>query len=163
MKQTVVHLHKDSYKFSAAHMTVFHRTEKEALHGHTYRVAIEIGLVEAPELPIIPFEHFKKPILAICHQWDEKVLLPRASPYLKVIHEAEQAEFTLCGKRYSLPSDEVVWLPVDNVTTENLSREFLSAYAAALEILIKEKRINQIKVTIEETPGLGSSTHWQLN
>ena len=162
MKQTIIHLRKDAFKFSAAHMTVFGLSDKEALHGHNYQVSVDIGLNETTDSEMIPFVVFKKAILAICHQWDEKVLLPKASPYLQDRSTDDQADFTLCGRRYSLPQIEVVWLPVDNVTTESLSKEFLSAFAVAIESVIKAKKINQITVRVEEAPGQGSSTTWKL-
>src|SRR5689334_832742 len=120
-----VHIRKDAFKFSSAHMTVFHDGTKESLHGHNYTTDITIELKEASVGELISFSEYKKSIREICSEWDEKVLLPRNCPYLEVRSETEyEVEFFLCHKRYVLPQEEVVFLSVDNITSESLAREF---------------------------------------
>ena len=37
-----IHLHKENFKFSAAHFLIFPDGSAERLHGHNYRVFVEI-------------------------------------------------------------------------------------------------------------------------
>lgn len=161
LKQTAIHLRRDSFEFSAAHMTVYNRDLKEPLHGHNFQVQLEVGLLPDDPQGFIPFQDLKKAVHHICHQWNEKVILARTSPYLVIDTADEQTRFRLCGKEYSLPSEEIVWLGVDNITTENLSREFLTLLLAAIDNYIKAGRISELSVRIEESPGQGSSTTWR--
>lgn len=151
-------IRKDRLKFSSAHMTVFPDGTKENLHGHNYQVSIEIDVPKADLAEMLPFHEVKKTASAICDRWDEKVLLAAKCPFLKGrVDSVEATAFELCGKKYSLPADEVVWLPVDNVTSESLSRLFAEKLAEDLAGALKKTRASRLELRIEEAPGQGAS------
>ncbi len=153
-----IHIRKEALKFSSAHMTVFSDGTKEALHGHNYRSSISVDFERFSLSEMIPFSDFKSAMKAICDQWDEKVLLPAQCPYFKITHEDESTlDFTLCGKRYLLPRDEVELLPLDNVTTETLAAEFCKRLVTKLGPETLKKGIRKIEVKIEEMLGQGAS------
>ena len=145
---------KPAFKFSAGHMTVFSEKKKEALHGHNYQVAVSLQIDSTLQTQFVSFSTFKKPIYQLCAEWDEKVLLPGKCPFLKV-HNAEEIKFDLCGRRYQIPKDEVVLLPIDNVTCENLSALFLERYLALIGEHCDPKLIMSASVTIWESSGQG--------
>jgi 6-pyruvoyltetrahydropterin/6-carboxytetrahydropterin synthase len=150
-----LHIRKESLKFAAAHMTVFPDGTKEGLHGHNYQTEVEFDLVGTQLEQMVSFSTFKESIRKICQTWDEKVLIPRACPFLHMRSEtSEETEFVLCGRRYVLPVEEVVFLPIDNVTTETLSEEFCKQLVQSLPTKLK-KLIYRIQVRIDESPGQG--------
>ncbi|MFO1162603.1 MAG: glycosyltransferase [Reyranellaceae bacterium] len=155
MPSTFLHLGKGSYKFSAGHMTVFPDGSKERLHGHNYQVAVTVELaVDA----FVAFARFKQEITAACQAWDERVLLPRLSPFLQVLPSpVSEVDFVLCGDHYVLPRRDVVWLDVDSVTTEKLAAEFGRIIAGGLLPLWLDGRILSLAVQIDETAGQGAS------
>jgi 6-pyruvoyltetrahydropterin/6-carboxytetrahydropterin synthase len=155
MPSTFLHLSKDSFKFSAGHMTVFPDGTKERLHGHNFQVAVTIELA-ADEF--VAFARFKQVIRAACETWDERVLLPRLSPHLRVLASARQEiDFILCGDRYVMPRRDVVWLDVDTVTTEKLASELCRIVAGDLLPLWAEGQILSLDVQVEETVGQAAS------
>ncbi|MFO1087565.1 MAG: glycosyltransferase [Reyranellaceae bacterium] len=155
MPSTFLHLSKDSFKFSAGHMTVFPDGTKERLHGHNFQVAVT---VELPADGFVAFAHFKRAIAAACEAWDERVLLPRLSPHLQLRPSApSEVDFVLCGDRYVLPRRDVLWLDVDSVTTERLAAELCRIIAVGLLPLWREGRIVSLAVQIGETAGQGAS------
>jgi 6-pyruvoyltetrahydropterin/6-carboxytetrahydropterin synthase len=155
MPTTFVHLSKDSFKFSAGHMTVFPDGTKERLHGHNFQVAVT---VELPADGFIAFARFKQEITAACEAWDERVMLPRLSPYLLLLPSAEaEVDFVLCGDHYVLPRRDVLWLDVDSVTTERLAAEFCKIIAVGMLPLWLDGRILSLAVQISETAGQAAS------
>lgn len=155
MPSTFLHLSKDSFKFSAGHMTVFPDGTKERLHGHNFQVAVTIELA-ADEF--VAFARFKQVIRAACEAWDERVLLPRLSPHLQILPSAAQeVDFVLCGDRYVMPRHDVVWLDVDAVTTEKLAEQLCTIVAGGLLPLWAEGQILSLNVQVEETVGQAAS------
>jgi 6-pyruvoyltetrahydropterin/6-carboxytetrahydropterin synthase len=72
----------------------------------------------------------------------------------------EEIEFRLCGKRYVLPSDEVVLLKVDNITCERLARAYFEFLLSDMEPILKKASVSSMSVYIEESPGQGAAyTH----
>ena len=154
-----VHIRKEAYKFSCAHMTVFADGTKERLHGHNYQVEVEVELPRVDLSKMVEFRSIKDAVRSLCQQWDEHVLLPRTCPHLTVTHETkEEVEFLLCGKRYVLPFDEVIFLPVDNITSESLAELFCNNLISRLNFAISE--VLSLVVRVDETPGQGASFLW---
>jgi 6-pyruvoyltetrahydropterin/6-carboxytetrahydropterin synthase len=111
---------------------------------------------------MLPFSVVKSAMKKICSEWDEKVLLARACPFFVLVSStARETEFTLCGKRYVLPSDEIVFIDRDNVTTETLSAEFCSRLIGLLDPALFADSISGIEVRIEEMLGQGASYIWK--
>lgn len=157
-----IHIRKEAYKFSSAHMTVFPDGTKEALHGHNYTTDILFVLKDTSLTEMISFSELKKSIGKICSRWDEKVLIPQNCPFLDMkSQDGKEVHFLLCNKRYILPQDEVVFLPVDNITVENLSREFCHQLINELNQWINSGQIMGLEIRIDESPGQGATFKWK--
>lgn len=156
-----IHIRKEALKFSSAHMTVYPDGTKEALHGHNYRTEILIDLKDISLSKMICFSKFKKPLKEICDSWDEKVLIQKDCPFLKLQPSSDsEIAFTLCDKRYVLPKDEVEMLPLDNITTETLAKEFCRLFVEKLDSGIKHGAIAGVQVKVEEITGQGATFFW---
>jgi 6-pyruvoyltetrahydropterin/6-carboxytetrahydropterin synthase len=161
---SVAHIKKEALKFASAHMTVFPDGTKEALHGHNYRTQVSISLKTIELSKMLPFSTVKAAMKKICDQWDEKVLLARFCPFFKLVASSPlETEFSLCGKRYVLPTDEIVFIDRDNVTTETLSAEFCERLIGLLDPRVLAESISGIEVRIEEMLGQGASYIWKAN
>jgi len=158
-----IHFRKSELKFASAHMTVFPDGSKEALHGHNYITEVSLDLESIELSQMVPFSSFKTFILKICEEWDEKVLLQKNCPFFKILSETSQdIEFLLCKKRYILPRDEVILLPLDNIATETLANLFCQKLLNYLETQNFFQNIRGIQVKIEESPGQGSTRSFLL-
>jgi 6-pyruvoyltetrahydropterin/6-carboxytetrahydropterin synthase len=156
-----ISIRKEAFKFSSAHMTVFADGTKEALHGHNYTTEISLDLKDISLKKMISFSFFKKAIKEICDEWDEKVLLPENCPFLKIISKTEtEIEFLLCQMRYVLPREEVILLPLDNITVETLSKEFCLKFLQKLSEPTVADSLLAIKVRVDESPGQGATYTW---
>jgi 6-pyruvoyltetrahydropterin/6-carboxytetrahydropterin synthase len=157
-------IRKEALKFSAAHMTVFPDGTKEQIHGHNFRTELRLIALESNLKKMVVFSEAKKIMKEICAHWDEKFLLARQCPFLKIEKEtSSQLAFSLCKKSYSFPADEIVILETDNITTESLSylfcRKFIEKYGKSS---LKKASVIAVEVKIEEMLGQGSSYTFHL-
>lgn len=157
----LIHIRKDHFKFSAAHMTVFPDGGKERLHGHNYQVELTVELIEPALAQMLSYEVFKRALKTVCEQWDEKVLIAAGNPWLEAL-SAEDGEcaFRLCGKRYVLPADEVAMLEMDNITAENLARLLFERFWAELtadRTVSWREQVIAISIRIDESRGQGAT------
>ena len=149
-------LGKEDFKFSAAHFTVFGDGEAESLHGHNYRVTVELSGAGLDDLDfLVPAAAAKRDIRAECAALDEKVLLPAGCPHLELAEHGETVTAVLGARRYEFPPSEVVLLSVANVTVEALARFLWQRLRGRWKHL--RDRIDVLEVTVTETPGQGAS------
>lgn len=151
-----IELAKKDFGFAAAHMTVFSDSQKESLHGHNYRISLSIEIAE--NMKPIAFSELKNPLRKLCATWDEKLLLAEKCPHLK-IQSRNPLRFSLCDKKYELPAEDVVLLPIDNVTCENLSQHLCDRYADQIAHLMNKEQILGFGLTVWESEGQGV-TSW---
>lgn len=148
-------LAKEDFKFSAAHFTVFGDSEAEPLHGHNYRVTVELRGSGLDDLEfLVPAAAAKRDVRAECAALDEKVLLPAKCPHLGLTPHGETIAAVFGSRRYEFPSSEVVLLPVANVTVEALARLLWQRLRDQWAHL--RDRIDVVEVTVTETPGQGA-------
>ena len=154
-------LGKEDFKFSAAHFTVFGEGEAEALHGHNYRVSVELSGADVDGLEfLVPAATAKRDVRSRCAELDEKILLPADCPHLELAGHGETVRATLGQRCYEFPSSEVVLLPLANVTVEALARLLWQRLADRWVSL--RDRVETVEVTVAETRGQGASYRRKL-
>jgi 6-pyruvoyltetrahydropterin/6-carboxytetrahydropterin synthase len=158
---------RPQYKFSCAHMTVFPDGTKERLHGHNYTVSVALDVASVELAAMIPFAGIKASLEALCQDWKEHVLLAERSPFMKILRdeggnegEGGELELTLCGKRYVMPREDALLLPIDNVSVEALAAHIVAILSERIAGL--SANVQAIEVTIEEVPGQGASCALEL-
>ena len=118
-------IHKEEFSFSAGHFTIFSATEREHLHGHNYAVSISFNLKIEHNGLSFDYRHYKKIIHTLCDSLDRRFLLPAYSPYLKLEDKEDNCLAWFNHKLLTFPKDDVVILPLSNITIEELSYWFL--------------------------------------
>lgn len=145
-------LAKEDFKFSVAHFTVFGAEEGEALHGHNYRVTVEVAGHGLDELGLlVPVARLKQSIRAACRRLDDKTLIPERCPHLEIDIDGDVAVVRFAGRTYTLPAAEVRLLPLENTTIELLARLLWEELAPEL----RELPVHRLAVTVDETAGQG--------
>lgn len=157
MESTTLQLHKQNFKFSSAHFLIFDKTTAERLHGHNYQVKVDIttppGLTDATGY-FVDFNIFKRKIKSKLDEWDERVLLPNNHSEMLFKENGPSLEVRFRDRFYVFPKTEVVRLPVNNTSVEQLSRLLARSFFEEFRSL----GVQQIQVLVEETPGQGAST-----
>jgi 6-pyruvoyltetrahydropterin/6-carboxytetrahydropterin synthase len=145
---------REQYKFSCAHMTVFPDGTKERLHGHNYTLALALELARIDLAAMVPFTQIKQALAALCATYKERVLIAAKNPFLAIARDDSQLEFTLCGAHYSLPREDCLLLPLDNISVEALAAHVAQQLVTALDL---PAHVETLEVTIEESPGQGAT------
>jgi 6-pyruvoyltetrahydropterin/6-carboxytetrahydropterin synthase len=154
---------REQYKFSVAHMTVFPDGSKERLHGHNYQVSAVLELTDISFAHMIAFAPIKDALAAICLDFRERTLLAQKNPFFELIRDdGDEIELRLCGKRYVLPREDVLLLPIDNIAVEPLAAHVADLLLARLAGLLPEGVVSALEVTVHEGPGQGASCHLDL-
>ena len=163
MNQYRINITHDLFKFSCAHMTVFPDGRKERLHGHNYYVAVELDLAEVSFEKLVEFAPIKAAVAALCAEWKEHTLVAAHNPYYQLVREdGGELEFLLCGKRYLLPAEDVLVLPVDNIAVEALSAHFCEILIDRLGAVLRPDVVTGITVRVTESARQGASCYRAL-
>jgi dihydroneopterin triphosphate aldolase (PTPS-III) / 6-pyruvoyltetrahydropterin synthase len=151
-KQTFrVHVTKDYLKFNAAHFIAY-KGFREALHGHNYRVSVEVEGALGSQGYVLDFGVVKQVARRVCDRLNEKTLIPAQSDCLRIREEQGQVIVTYETDEFRLPRTDVVLVPIVHSSAEELAR-FLSGeirrelHAEGIE------RLTAIEIAVEETPG----------
>ena len=144
-------LKKQNFKFSSSHFTIFNKDAAEGLHGHNYQVALRAEFAEVQEDTdlAVDFNPIKKSVRALCENLDEKILIPKNSPYLKItesLNYKNHLEVHFNDRHYCFPEAEVHLLDATNITSESLARVFHKS-------LQQEITAKTFSITIFETAG----------
>ena len=160
MAPLLLHLRREQFKFSSAHLTVFPDGSKEALHGHNFQVELALGPRSGKWDDMVSFATYKDIVKELIRALDEKVLIAEDCPLFKrESAPSGSVQFTICGKRYLLPSDEVVFLPVDNISSERLAEYLLKLFSGALGTSGLSK-LESIVLRVDQSDGQGASSSW---
>ncbi len=116
---------KEDFKFSSAHFTLFSGQDAELLHGHNYRVWLELaGRRLGPHGLLLAFDPIKRAVRALCAELDGKVLLPADAEELALRETGGEIELSWNARRYRFPSEEVAKIPIANTSIELLAQYF---------------------------------------
>lgn len=158
METTTLNLHKQNFKFSAAHFLIFDKQSAERLHGHNYQVKVNITVPQDQSLSkegyFVDFNVFKKAIKAKLDEWDEMVLLPGKHEDMKFTENGPSLEVRFRERFYVFPKNEVLRLPVTNTSVEQLSQLLATYFLHEFKV----HGVQKVQVSVEETRGQGAST-----
>lgn len=149
----VIRLKKETFKFSCSHFTIFSATSAERLHGHNYYLDLScrVSGVSKDLGFAFDFNELKPIIQKACNSLDEYILIPRKSPYLKIVELKNSVKVAFGKKEYVFPKEDVKMLPIVNVTSEELAR-FMSKQISS-KFSSKSLSVSELSVTITETHG----------
>ena len=154
----VIHLEKEDFKFSSAHFTLFPDREAERFHGHNYRVRLELAGETLDELGLlVDLDKVKRSVRALCSRLDTRTLLPTLAPSVSLEVGAE-VDVHFEGRRYRFPAEDVVLLPIVNVSIERLAELLWQEISTAL----LGSHVEELSVSVEETAGQRSSYQARL-
>lgn len=143
---------KDQLVFSAAHFITFNGNICERLHGHNWRVAVEVegGLDENGY--VFDFIALRDAVQKIVLELDHRMLLPTDHPRIRVTADDREVTARFEDRRWVFPKDECVLLPVANTTAELIARWMAERLRAVLAA-VAGHQVETLRVDIEENFG----------
>ncbi|MEZ5978563.1 MAG: 6-carboxytetrahydropterin synthase [Planctomycetota bacterium] len=154
-----IEVDKEYLKFSAAHFLIFPDGSAERLHGHNYRVYVEVDARLDEHGLVIDFKQVKPVVRELCDELDEHWLVPGEHRELEVRDAPEReglaphVEVIYRERRYTAPRSDVIVLPINNTSAENLSTFIGRELARRLRARFPDVHIRTLLVKVEETSG----------
>jgi 6-pyruvoyltetrahydropterin/6-carboxytetrahydropterin synthase len=116
-----VRVTKDHLVFSAAHFITFNGNICERLHGHNWRVAVEVTGPLDENHYVFDFIALRDNLQAIVLELDHHMLLPTQHPSIHVVANEAEVEVRFEERRWVFPLEDCVLLPVANTTAERIA------------------------------------------
>jgi 6-pyruvoyltetrahydropterin/6-carboxytetrahydropterin synthase len=149
-----IEIEKEYLKFSAAHFLIYPDGSAERLHGHNYRVFVEIDAELTRFGLVIDFQHVKPVIRELVGELDERWILPGEHPELCCTPAADgRVEVRYRERLYLAPAEDVLVLPINNTSAENLSAYLGRELCARIEARFPDVVVQSLRLAVEETPG----------
>ncbi len=131
-------------RFSSSHFIVEHE-KCERIHGHNYKVKIELKGELDKNRMVMDFKEIKEVIMEVIDRLDHKLLLPAKKGTMKLVEKEDQIEVTTATKFYSIPKEDYLLLPIKSTTAEDLSKYIFDELKKQIPIVTK--------VYVSETDG----------
>jgi 6-pyruvoyltetrahydropterin/6-carboxytetrahydropterin synthase len=122
MERWSIDLYKEYFKFSAAHFLIFPDGSAERLHGHNYRVFVEIEAELTRHGLVLDFKQVKPVVRELVDSLDEHWLIPGEHPVLSWKERDDGVcEVRYLERYYAAPREDVIVLPINNTSSETLA------------------------------------------
>jgi 6-pyruvoyltetrahydropterin/6-carboxytetrahydropterin synthase len=154
-----VRVSKDYLVFCSGHFITYSGDQCERVHGHNYRVAVEVEDALDVNHYVFDFIALKDLTRAITDELDHRMLLPTKSKLI-TLHEDGPNWVVRCKERHwSFPRDECTLVPIANTTAELLAdyigirlREEIQIRGLPLPVVMR--------VEVEESFGQSAVAEW---
>ena len=163
----VLHLEKENLRFFAAHFVakvnpVTGKVERETLHGHNYKVTVEVLGTKQRDSPyIIDKNDIQDATKRVCDGFHSKMLIPTRSTALEVrtgVPDAAHVTMKVVGVNeiFQFPLRDCVLLDLEYTSIEDLAEHFSRQIHAELALKGPSvtSNIEQIRVSVQEYQGL---------
>ena len=155
-----VRVTKDSLVFSSGHFITFNGDHCERIHGHNYRVAVEVEGALDENSYVFDFIALRDQAQAVVNDLDHRMLLPTQSPLILLEDDGPNVLARYKDRRWSFPREECVLLPVPNTTAELLATYFAGRLRDAWTTLGLELPA-VMRVEVEESFGQAGEVEWR--
>lgn len=153
MERWGIDLSKEYFKFSAAHFLIFPDGTAERLHGHNYRVYVEVDAGLTEHGLVMDFKRVKPVVRELVDELDEHWIVPGEHPVLEVDRREGRTEVRYKGAYYAAPDEDVIVLPINNTSSENLATWIGRELRRRLGERFPDVALLRVLVAVEETPG----------
>lgn len=121
----------------------------ERIHGHNWRVAVEVAGPLDVNHYVFDFVALRDELQAIVAGLDHRMLLPLRHPDIHLSVTEREVEARYADRRWVFPRDECLLLPVEQTTAELLARWI----GEALLERLGPHRLDELRIDVEENFG----------
>lgn len=147
-----VRVTKDHLVFSAAHFITYNGDICERLHGHNWRVAVEVTGDLDPNGYVFDFIALRDATQSLVTMLDHRMLLPTNHPTIHVTADETEVTARFESRRWVFPREECVLLPVANTTAE-LIADWLAGRLLDTIRTQPGHQVRTLRVDVEENFG----------
>jgi 6-pyruvoyltetrahydropterin/6-carboxytetrahydropterin synthase len=155
-----VRVTKDHLVFSSGHFISYEGDKCERLHGHNYRVAVEIEGDLDGNFYVFDFIALKHRTKIITDELDHRMMLPTQNSHISVAEGPRSIQVRYRDREWLLPRGDCVLLPLENTTAELLARYIGQRLLADLRQ--QHEFVPQVlRVEVEESFGQAATYEWR--
>ena len=154
-----VRVSKDYLVFCSGHFITYLDDQCERIHGHNYRVAVEVEDALDVNHYVFDFIALKDLTRAITDELDHRMLLPTKSQLITLHEDGSNWVVRYQKRHWSFPCDECALVPIANTTAELLAdyigvrlREEIRGRGLPLPVVMR--------VEVEESFGQSAVAEW---
>ena len=156
---TTIELHKENMKFSSGHYTIFSAEKRERLHGHNFFIHAYIDAMTDENGIAFDYDIFKDKLYRLCKTLNGYFLLPSHSPYQTIEETTDFIIVHFGEEKIPFPKNDVLFLPIKNVTVEELSVWFIQQLTQDMNE-IDRYQIQKILIKVYSGPGQCGTSTW---
>jgi len=149
MSEYAVRVHPGELHFNAAHFITFDGT-CENLHGHNFHVELEARGQNTEDAFVIDFVLLNRLASGICRELHDGVLVPAQSNEVAIAERDGMVSVESYGKRFLLPRENVIILPLSNTTAEMLAFHIGNRLMEELRRAGAAANLASLQVAVEE-------------
>lgn len=153
-----VQLTKDHLVFSAGHFITFNGNICERLHGHNWRVAVEVEGPLDENGYVFDFIALRDATQKLVLELDHRMLLPTEHPRIQVTADDREVTARFAERRWVFPREDCVLLPIANTTAE-LIASWLGQKLRAVIRSVSGHHVETLRVDVEEN--FGQWARWE--
>ncbi len=155
-----VRVTKDHLVFCSGHFISYEGDKCERLHGHNYRVAVEVEAELDANFYVFDFIALKNRTKEITDALDHRMMLATRNSFIRVYEEQKRIRVTYGDREWIFPSEDCVLLPIENTTAELLARYIGQRL---LEELRRQHNFTPLvlRAEVEENIGQSARYEWQ--
>ena len=152
---------KDTLVFSSGHFITFDGDHCERIHGHNYRVGVEVEGPLDENSYVFDFLALRDQAMSLVNELDHRMLLPTRSPLIRLEDDGPSNVAAIYKvRRWSFPREECVLLPVANTTAELLADYLAGRLRSSWESLgVPVPEV--LRVEVEECFGQSGRVEWR--
>jgi len=155
-----VRVTKDYLVFCAGHFITYHGSDCECLHGHNYRVAVEIEASLDENYYVFDFIALKNIMRKLTDALDHNMLVPTRSKLINMQESEKSIRLTYGDKEWVFPREDCVLLPIENTTAELLGKYLADQLRD--ELRTQHRFLpDVVRVEVEESFGQTARYEWQ--
>lgn len=153
-----VRVTKDHLTFCSGHFITYEGHQCERLHGHNYKVAVEVSGPLDDNHYVFDFIALKRFTQQVSDELDHRMMLPTKSRQIKVETVGDQVNVSFEKKRWSFPLDDCVLLPIENTTAELLAQYIAGRLRKSL---LSECKFSPTTLSVEVEESHGQSAIYE--
>jgi len=166
--RTTIRVARQTLEFASGHFTIFDASHRERLHGHNFAASFELEGLVGPDGLLANYSALRRIMREITQELDERFLLPANSPHLTIREVASKdegdggarIEAVFAGKAIPFLAEDVLILPVTNVSLEELSRLICERFVSRAGIE-SDPSMQRLTVRVSSKPGQDASFTWR--
>lgn len=155
-----VRVTKDYLVFCSGHFITYHGSQCERLHGHNYRVAVEVDAGLDVNHYVFDFIALKNLMRELTDELDHRMLVPTQSKLIAVEEHAGSVRLRFRDKEWTFPREDCVLLPIQNTTAELLAGYLASRLRDELRSR-HQFAPDAVRVEVEESFGQIAQYEWR--